>query len=55
VIAGGRDRITRTSAARALAAALPRGHCRTLAHAAHVPFLSHPRQFASLVGGFLRG
>jgi pimeloyl-[acyl-carrier protein] methyl ester esterase len=55
VIAGGRDRITRASAARALAAALPRGHCRTLAHAAHVPFLSHPRQFASLVGGFLRG
>jgi pimeloyl-[acyl-carrier protein] methyl ester esterase len=55
VIAGGRDRITRAGAARALAAALPHGRCRTLAHAAHVPFLSHPQQFATLVGAFLQG
>jgi pimeloyl-[acyl-carrier protein] methyl ester esterase len=55
VIAGGRDRIARAGAARALAAALPRGRCRTLARAAHVPFLSHPQQFATLVSGFLRG
>lgn len=55
VIAGGRDRITRVGAARALAAALPHGRCRTFAHAAHVPFLSQPQQFATLVSAFLRG
>jgi pimeloyl-[acyl-carrier protein] methyl ester esterase len=55
VIAGGRDRITRAGAGRALAAALARGRCRTLRHAAHVPFLSHPRQFATLVSAFLKG
>jgi pimeloyl-[acyl-carrier protein] methyl ester esterase len=55
VIAGGRDCITRPGAARALAAALPYGRCRTLTRAAHVPFLSHPQQFATLVSGFLRG
>jgi pimeloyl-[acyl-carrier protein] methyl ester esterase len=54
VIAGGCDRVARAGAARALAAALPHGRCRTLMGAAHVPFLSHPRQFAKLVGGFLR-
>jgi pimeloyl-[acyl-carrier protein] methyl ester esterase len=54
VIAGGRDRIARAAAARALAAALPRGRCRTLTRAAHVPFLSHPQQFATLVSRFLR-
>jgi pimeloyl-[acyl-carrier protein] methyl ester esterase len=54
VIAGGRDRITRPGAARALAAALPRGRYRRIAGATHVPFLTHPRQFARLLGGFLR-
>ncbi|MGH8268378.1 MAG: alpha/beta fold hydrolase [Steroidobacteraceae bacterium] len=55
VIAGGRDRITRPSASRALARALPKGRYRQLGGAAHAPFLSHPGQFASLLNDFLRG
>jgi pimeloyl-[acyl-carrier protein] methyl ester esterase len=55
VIAGEGDRVTRPAASRALAAALPRGRFRQLAHAGHAPFLSHPGQFASLLRGFLRG
>jgi pimeloyl-[acyl-carrier protein] methyl ester esterase len=55
VIAGRLDRITRPRASRALAAALPKGRYHSLAGAAHVPFLTHPGQFASLLRGFLRG
>jgi pimeloyl-[acyl-carrier protein] methyl ester esterase len=55
VIAGEGDRVTRPGASRALAAALPRGRFRQLAHAGHAPFLSHPGEFASLLRGFLRG
>ena len=55
VIAGRDDRITPPAAARALAAALPKGRYRSLAGAGHVPFLSHPEAFANLLRGFLRG
>ncbi len=55
VIAGQHDRIIRPAAGRALAAALPRGRYVQIAGAAHAPFLSHPAQFARLLGGFLRG
>jgi len=55
VIAGRDDRITPPAAARALAAALPRGRYQSLAGAGHVPFLSHPDAFAGLLRGFLRG
>jgi pimeloyl-[acyl-carrier protein] methyl ester esterase len=55
VIAGESDRIIRPAAARALAAALPRARYVQIAGAAHAPFLSHPVQFARLLGRFLRG
>ena len=55
VIAGRGDRITPPAASRALARALPKGRYRSLANTGHVPFLTHPRQFATLLRGFLRG
>jgi pimeloyl-[acyl-carrier protein] methyl ester esterase len=55
VIAGRRDRITRPQASRALAVALPKGRYDSIAGAAHVPFLTHPGRFATLLRGFLRG
>lgn len=54
VIGGQHDAVTPPAAARALAAALPRGEFRRLRGACHAPFLSHPAQFATLVEGFLR-
>ena len=53
VIAGTRDRIVRPAASRALAA-LADARYVEFADAAHAPFLSHPRQFAQLVDGFVR-
>ena len=55
VIAGRLDRVTQPAASRSLAAALPRGRYASLAGAAHVPFLTHAGQFATLLRGFLRG
>ena len=55
VIAGRRDPVTRAAAARALARALPRGRYVGVAHAAHVPFLSHQVRFARLIREFVRG
>lgn len=55
VIAGRIDRVTRAAASRGLAAALLKGRYASLAGAAHVPFLTHPGRFASLLRGFLRG
>jgi len=55
VIAGRADPITPPRASRALAAALPKGRYRSLANAGHVPFLTHARQFTTLLRGFLRG
>jgi pimeloyl-[acyl-carrier protein] methyl ester esterase len=54
VIAGTHDRIVRPAASRALAA-LADARYLEFAGAAHAPFLSHPRRFAEVVGGFLRG
>jgi pimeloyl-[acyl-carrier protein] methyl ester esterase len=53
VISGQRDRIIRPSAVRALAAALPNARYLEIGGAAHVPFLSHPGQFARQLTGFL--
>lgn len=53
VMAGERDRIIRPAASRALARALPRARYVEVAGAAHAPFLSHPRQFAKQLTGFL--
>ena len=54
VIAGTHDRIVRPAASRALAA-LADARYLEFAGAAHAPFLSHPRRFAEVLGGFLRG
>ena len=54
-IAGRLDCVTRAQSSRALAAALPRGRYASIAGASHVPFLTHPGQFLSLLRGFLRG
>jgi pimeloyl-[acyl-carrier protein] methyl ester esterase len=55
VIAGQHDRITPPAASRALAEALPDGRYVEMRRAAHAPFLSHRKEFASLVEQFLRG
>ncbi|HTT42149.1 MAG TPA: alpha/beta fold hydrolase [Steroidobacteraceae bacterium] len=54
VIAGTHDRIVRPAASRALAA-LADARYVEFAAAAHVPFLSHPKRFAEVLEGFLRG
>jgi pimeloyl-[acyl-carrier protein] methyl ester esterase len=54
VIAGTRDSIVRPGAARALAA-LAGARYLEFPGAAHAPFLSHPKQFAASVRGFLLG
>jgi pimeloyl-[acyl-carrier protein] methyl ester esterase len=53
VIAGAHDRIVRPAAARAQAA-LADARYVEFTGAAHAPFLSHPKRFAEVVGGFLR-
>lgn len=55
VIAGQHDRITAPAAARALAMALPDARYVEMRRAAHAPFLSHRKEFATLVERFLRG
>jgi pimeloyl-[acyl-carrier protein] methyl ester esterase len=55
VIAGQHDRITAPAAARALAMALPDARYVEMRRAAHAPFLSHKKEFATLVERFLRG
>jgi len=55
VVAGQHDCVIRPAASRGLAAALPQARYVQIAGATHVPFLSHARQFAELLGGFLRG
>jgi pimeloyl-[acyl-carrier protein] methyl ester esterase len=54
VIAGQYDRITRPAASEALARALPDARYVEMRRAAHAPFLSHAKEFAALVGEFLR-
>jgi pimeloyl-[acyl-carrier protein] methyl ester esterase len=53
VIGGTHDRIIQPSASQALAA-LAAGRYVEFKEAAHVPFLSHPKRFAQLVGEFMR-
>jgi pimeloyl-[acyl-carrier protein] methyl ester esterase len=53
IVAGSRDRVVRPVASRKLAAALHDGHYVEIGGAAHAPFLSHPRQFARQLSGFL--
>ena len=55
VVAGELDRVIRPAASRALAQALPQARFVQLRGATHVPFLSHARQFADFITGFLRG
>ncbi len=55
VVAGERDTLTPAAAGAALAAALPNARCVVIPGAGHVPFLSHPAEFARAVDGFLDG
>ena len=52
VLGGQYDRVTPPGAARALAAALPRGRHHEFARCGHAPFLSHAAQFASTLRAF---
>jgi pimeloyl-[acyl-carrier protein] methyl ester esterase len=54
VIAGQNDRITAPAASRALAEALPDARYVEMRRAAHTPFLSHRKEFATLLERFLR-
>ena len=53
VLSGQRDRIVRAAAGRALARRIPKARYVEIKGAAHAPFLSHPRQFASALREFL--
>ena len=53
VIGGDRDTLVPIAATTALAAALPQGVHRTIAGAAHAPFLSHPHAFMEALDAFL--
>jgi pimeloyl-[acyl-carrier protein] methyl ester esterase len=52
VLGGQYDRVTPPGAARALAAALPRGRHHEFARCGHAPFLSHAAEFAAVLRGF---
>jgi pimeloyl-[acyl-carrier protein] methyl ester esterase len=51
VIGGARDALVPLAATQALAAALPHATHRTIAGAAHAPFLSHPAAFVDALAG----
>jgi pimeloyl-[acyl-carrier protein] methyl ester esterase len=53
VIGGDRDTLVPLAATQALAAALPNAAHRTIAGAAHAPFLSHPHAFVAALAEFL--
>ena len=53
VICGERDALAPAAAGRWLAQAMPDARCVEIAGAAHVPFLSHPTEFARAVARFL--
>ncbi len=55
VIAGEHDRVIRAVASRKLARRLKGARYLEIAGAAHVPFLSHPQQFARRLAEFLHG
>jgi pimeloyl-[acyl-carrier protein] methyl ester esterase len=54
VIAGQYDRVTLPAASRALAEALPDARYVEFRRAAHAPFLSHSREFVTVLTDFLR-
>lgn len=53
VISGDRDALAPLAAGEWLASALPNGRFAPIAGAAHVPFLSHPAEFAAALADFL--
>lgn len=53
VIAGGRDRLVRPEAARALAAGFPDSNLVMIEQAGHAPFLSHPEACRAALHNFL--
>lgn len=55
VVGGARDALVPLAATEALAAALPEAVHRTIAGAAHAPFLSHPSAFRDALRGFADG
>ncbi|HEV8502772.1 MAG TPA: pimeloyl-ACP methyl ester esterase BioH [Casimicrobiaceae bacterium] len=55
VVAGGRDTLAPAAAGAWLADAMPDAILATIADAAHVPFLSHPRAFDAALRGFFDG
>lgn len=54
VVTGERDTLAPPAAGAWLASALPNARLVTIAGAGHVPFLSHPAEFAAALDGFLR-
>lgn len=52
VVTGERDTLTPAAAGAWLAAALPNARLAAIAGAGHVPFLSHPAEFADALDGF---
>ncbi|MGH8274996.1 MAG: pimeloyl-ACP methyl ester esterase BioH [Gammaproteobacteria bacterium] len=54
VIAGGRDRLVRPEAARALAAGFPDSSLVMIEQAGHAPFLSHPEECRTVLHNFLK-
>src|SRR5882757_1342124 len=54
VIAGQYDRVTLPAASRALTEALPDARYVEFRRAAHAPFLSHPKEFVTVLTDFLR-
>jgi pimeloyl-[acyl-carrier protein] methyl ester esterase len=55
LIAGMRDTLTPPAASEYMAQALPNAHLKTVAGAAHAPFLSHPEIFVEHVVEFMKG
>lgn len=53
IIQGTRDRLTPMGAAEYLVAHLPHARLARVAHAGHIPFLSHPHRFRELLLDFL--
>lgn len=54
VITGQYDRIVHPQASHALAKLLPHARCIEIARCGHAPFLSHPEEFLTVVGEFVR-
>ncbi len=53
VVHGSRDRVVPMAAARDVAERLPHGELEVIRGAAHLPYMSHPREFNAVLSGFL--